>query len=178
MKELEETERILNVHDMATANMTIKQKRSYYNEHKTVKPFYEFGGFSNLVFGLKLNMSDILTRKKCKRGGVREKTRQKVLAPYEKLRVESLWKEGYSLNHIYASTWITPYSARKFLIKEGIYEAPKTYTTREEWLEYKKKSKVKWNLWVYREGKKRGLSDEEIDDRRKKKPYWRGYVDV
>lgn len=165
----------LNIHDLATQNLTIGEKWNYYKKHATIKPLYKFWGFTNLVFGIKVPMSEILTRKKCNRGGTRELTRQRILTQYEKIRIEELYKQWYSYSYIYKTVNVTPYSQRKHYKKIWIHKEKKTFTTNKQWLDYKANSDVKWNLAKYRQFKREGLSDEEIDKVRKQNPWGNGF---
>ncbi len=168
----------LNIHDLATQNLTAKEKRDYYKKHATIEPFYEWGWFRNLLFAMKIPMSEILTRKKCNRGGIRKITRQRILTKYEKIRIENLYEQWYSYSYIYKTTNVTPYSQRRHYKKIWIHKEKKTFTTNKQWLDYKANSKIKWNLAKYRQFKREGLSDEEIDKVRKQNPWGNGFKKI
>ena len=175
---IEKTIETLNIHDLATQKLTTREKWYYYKKHATIKPFYEFWGFTNLLFAIKIPMSEILTRKKCNRGGRRKITKQRILTQYEKIRIEELYSQGYSYAYIYKATNVTPYSQQKHYKAIWIYREHIFFTTNQQRLDYKTNSDVKWNLAKYRQFKREGLSDEEIDKIRKKNPWGNGFKKI
>jgi len=134
----------------------------YLKNRKTTWEPYTLNGFSWLIHFKKLSLEETYLKEKSKRGGMNSRTRAHIFTEREHYKILDLynyWLKAYQISRrVGLWTWLV----KKSLKHSGINIKYKIYATREEYNEYLKTARVKWNLWVYREFKKKGYSMAEI----------------
>lgn len=134
----------------------------YLKNRKTTWEPYTLNGFQWLICSKKLSLEETYLKEKSARRGINSRTRAYIFTDCENRKILDLYNYGFKLYQISRRVGLWIWLVKKSLKQSWIVFKYKTYATREEHSEYLKTARVKWNLWAYRDFKKKGYTMEEI----------------